>query len=171
MKRIIGFVLAGWFLLVPGYWVPSAWADDLVVEPAVESAEPAVINHPGTAWDLFKASVSYVDPQPESLYRFNKQEWDAGVAGSLYNVVSKDYHLGRAKLGYAMSNYGYGGVDVDLGGLYGRFAGGKLPVVDKVISVWSKYATTGVHYGWDFEDREQDYGFTIGASIPWPTGP
>ena len=168
MKTLGVFFLAGWFLL-GGLWTRTACADDPVVEPAVESAAPAIINHPGTAWDLFKASVSYVDPQPETLYRFNKQEWDAGVAGSLYTVVSKDYHLGRAKLGYAMSNYGYGGLDVDLGGLYGRFAGGKLPAVDKVVGVWSKYATTGVHYGWDFEDREQDYGFTIGASIPWPT--
>ena len=71
MKRVMGVVLAGWFLLVPGYWIPAAWADDPVVEPAVESAVPAVLNHPMTAWKITKAAVDYLQPGLDWNYLFN----------------------------------------------------------------------------------------------------
>ena len=93
MKKVLGVMLAGWFLLMPGYWIPTAWADDPVVD------QPAVLNSPGNVWDEIKAAVDIINPQGEMVRRFRTGTWEAGVAGSLWDLVSKDYHLGRAKLG------------------------------------------------------------------------
>lgn len=150
--------------LLLGWGQPGVFA-----QPEEHAEEPAVLNSPVNVWQEFKAAVDIINPQPEALYRFEKEEWDAGVAGSLYDVVSKDYHLGRAKIGYGLSNYGYVGADVDLAGVYGSVARGKVSALDKIAAIWSKFATTGIHGGRDFELEDWDYGFTIGVSIPWPS--
>lgn len=171
MRKIL--LLAGLTMLVnfpSAYAMPEEAANDTVIadELLSDTETPAPLDDPQTFGKLFMAAVDVLNPQPEAIYRFEKDQWDAGVAGSLKNFLSRGYHLGRAKLGYGMSNYGYVGADVDLAGLYGRFAAGKLPQVDKVATIWSKYGTTGVHAGRDFEDQSGDYGFTVGVSVPWP---
>src|SRR3990167_1347477 len=102
MKQIVGLVLAGWFLLVSGYWIPAAWADDQVVEPAVVSSEPAVVNNPGTAWDLTKAAVDYLQPGYDWVVVFQEdREPYNGVSAALYTVTSKDIPLASLRVGYS----------------------------------------------------------------------
>lgn len=157
MKKVAVF-LAGWFLLVPGYWIPAAWADEHI-------EEPAIVNDVPNAWDEFKAVVDVLAPTAEMIYDFKAESWGFGTSGSVYEFTSNNIHLGRLKAGYLSTNSAYAGADVDLPGLVARYLGGRWAQLDTILGVVSRYASTGYVIGYDVNEGEILHGFSLGATL------
>ena len=153
--------------------LPSVYADDPVVEPAVVSSEPAVVNNPGTAWDLTKAAVDYLQPGYDWVVVFQEdREPYNGVSAALYTVSSKGFPLASLRAGYGTDGEktAYLSTSLDLPGLAGRFLpdavkGLSPAVLTGALSAATKYVRIGpvVSYSWDLE--EIDWGVAVGAAV------
>ena len=173
MTRVLGFMLAGWFLLVPGYFIPSAWADDPVVEPAVVSSEPAVINNPGTAWELTKAAVDYLQPGYDWVVVFQEdREPYNGVSAALWTVTSKDIPLGSLRVGYSTDGEKtvYASTTLDLPGMASRYLPASIKglspaVLTGALNVATKYVRIGPVISYSADLEEVDWGVAIGAAV------
>ena len=173
MKKGLVGVLAGWFLLMPGWQISSAMADDPVVEPAVASSDPAVVNNPGTAWDLTKAAVDYLQPGYDWVVVFQEdREPYNGVSAALWTVTSKDIPLASLRVGYSTDGEktAYLSTAIDLPGLASRYLPASVKglspaVLTGALSAATKYVRIGpvVSYSWDLE--EVDWGVAVGAAV------
>jgi len=173
MKRVMGIVLAGWFLLMPGWQIPSAMADDPVVEPAVVSSEPAVVNHPQTAWDLTKAAVDYLQPGYDWVVVFqeNREPYN-GVSAALWTLTSKDIPLGSLRVGYSTDGEktAYLSTALDLPGLASRYLpaavkGLSPAVLTGALNVATKYVRIGPVISYSADLEEVDWGIAVGAAV------
>ena len=169
MKR---FALVG--LIVAGLWMPLAqavWADEVVVEPAVESAEPAIINHPATGWDLTKSVVGYLEPGADVVYTFNDGRPFQGLSGALYTFKSKGFPLASARGGYGVTDpVTYGSLALDLPGLAGRFIPASVKGVSPgalngALAFAAKYIRIGPTGGFDWSTNKMRWGVSAGAAF------
>ena len=171
MKR---FALVG--LIVAGSWIPLAqpiWADDPVVEPAVESAEPAIINHPTTGWELTKSFVGYVEPGADWLVAFNESQEGPlqGFSGAVYTFENGGFPLASVRLGYGLSDpVSYGTLALDLPGLAGRFIPASVKglspgAVNGALAFASKFVRIGPSVGYNWSSNTPVYGVSIGAAL------
>ena len=174
MKKVLGFVLAGWFLLMPGYWVPAAWADELdVVNIAVASSEPAVVNHPRTAWDLTKAVVDYTQVGYDWVVVFqDDREPYNGVSGALWTFTSNEIPLVSLRAGYSTDGEktAYLSPALDLPGLVSRYLPASIKglspaILTKVASTAAKYVRVGPVVSYSFDLEEVDWGVAVGAAV------
>ena len=173
MKKGLVGVLAGWFLLMPGWQIPSAMADDPVVEPGVVSSEPAVVNHPGTAWDLTKAAIDYLQPGVDWIVVFQEdREPYNGVSAALYTVTSKDIPLGSLRVGYSTDGEKtvYASTTLDLPGLASRYLPAAIKglspaVLTGALNVATKYVRIGPVISYSADLEEVDWGVAVGAAV------
>ena len=172
MKRVVELVLVGWFLLMPGWWISSAMADDPIVEPAVVSSEPAVVNNPGTAWELTKAAVDYLQPGYDWVFTFTDGEPFNGVSAALYTVSSKDLPIASIRTGYSTDGDQtfYGGVALDLPGIVTRYLpdtikGASPQLLTGIAKVATKYLRVGLVGGYSLDRDEFVWGGSIGAAV------
>ena len=168
MKRVLGMVLAGWFLLVPGYWIPAAWADDPVVEPAVVS--PAIINHPTTGWELTKSFVGYVEPGADFVVTFTDGPPINGFSGALWTFQRNGYNLASLRAGHGLTDpVSYGTVALDLNGLAhllpASVRGLSPGVVNGALAFASKFVRVGPSFGYDWDDHKPVWGVSVGAAL------
>ena len=172
MKKVMGIVLAGWFLLVPGWQIPTAYADDPVVEPAVVSSEPAVVNNPGTAWDLTKAAVDYLQPGYDWVFTFTDGEPFNAVSAAIYTVSSRDLPIASIRTGYSTDGEQtfYTGLALDLPGIATRYLpeaikGASPQLLTGVAKVATKYLRVGLIGGYSLDRDEFVWGASVGAAI------
>lgn len=171
MKRVLSVMLAGWFLLLPGYWVPAAYAQD--PEPAVVSSEPAVVNHPGTAWELTKAAVDYLQPGYDFVVVFQKdREPYNGISGSLWTATSNEIPIASLRAGYSTDGEktAYLSTALDLPGLASRYLpsaikGVSPAILTSVLSTATKYVRVGPVVSYSFDLEEIDWGVAVGAAV------
>ena len=156
MKLVAG-LLCGVVLCISSV----AFADDVIDHVD----EPAIVNSIPNAWDEFKAVVDVLAPTAEAIYDFRSETWGFGTSGSLYEFTSNNIHLGRIKAGYLSTNAPYAGVDVDAPGLVARYLSGKWSQLDTVLTVLSKYGSTGYVLGYDLNADEIVHGFSFGATL------
>jgi hypothetical protein len=168
MKRIL-VVFGLWCTLFGG----TAFADDPVVDPAVPSSEPAVVNHPRTAWDLTKATVDYLQPGYDWVIVFQEdREPYNGVSAALYTVTSKDIPLGSVRVGYSTDGEktAYLSTTVDLPGIASRYLPASVKglspaVLTGAMSAATKYVRIGPVISYSFDLEEVDWGMAVGAAI------
>ena len=170
MKKLGGFVLAGWFLLVPGYWIPAAWAADPVVEPADVSSEPAVINHPGTGYDLVKSFADYLEPGADWFVTFTEGGPIEGLSGAIYTAKSKGFPIASLRAGYGLTDKTtYASIALDLNGLASRFLPTQVKnlspgVLTSTLAFAGKYLRVGPAVGYDWDAMKPRWGVTLGAA-------
>lgn len=162
-------LVALWFWVTP---MSTAWADDPVIEPAVASAEPALINHPTTGWELTKSFVGYIEPGVDWLVPFNDSQDGPveGFSGAVWTFKAKDYNLASVRVGYGLTDpVSYGTLALDLEGLAhllpASVRGLSPGVVNSALAFGSKFVRVGPSVGYDWDDSRPVWGVSIGAAL------
>src|SRR3990167_345238 len=156
----------GWLC---GVCIPSVSADD-VVGPAVVSAEPAIINHPTTGWELTKSFVGYVEPGADFLVTFTDGPPINGFSGALWTFAANGYNLASLRAGYGLTDpVSYGTIALDLNGLAhllpSSVRGLSPGVVNGALAFAYKFVRVGPSFGYDWDDHKPVWGVSIGAAL------
>lgn len=140
-------------------------------EVAVASAEPAVLNHPLTAWKLTKAVVDYTQPGYDWNYLFSGGEPFNGVSTALLNLKPNNVLVGSLRVGYGTDGDQsiYGGPSLDLPG-FASFIPQQIKdwspaLVDQAFSLAAKYGRAGFLGGYSVERSEWLWGGNLGAQV------
>ena len=167
MKKL---VLLGW--LCGLLCIPSVSADEVVVDPAVATADPAIINHPLTGWELTKSFVGYIEPGVDWLVPLTGSQDgpSEGFSGAIYTFKSHGYNLGSVRLGYGLTNpITYGTLALDLEGLAhlipSSVRGLSPGVVNSALAFGSKFIRVGPSVGFDWGLQKPVYGVSVGAAL------
>ena len=169
MKRVVAFLVS--VPLCWGIYTCRVAADDTVVEPAVESAEPAIINHPSTGWELSKAAVNYLEPGADWFVTFTEGGPIEGLSGAIYTFKSHGWPLASVRAGYGLSDpTTYASLALDLPGLAGRFIPASIKglspgALNGALAFAAKYVRVGPAFGYDWSVNKPRWGLTVGAAI------
>jgi len=169
-KMVLVMGIAGW-LLLGGLRTQTAYADDPVVEPAVASAEPAVMNHPTTGWELTKSLVGYVEPGADWLVTFTDGSAQTGFSGALYTFTSKGFPIASVRAGYGLTDpITYGSLALDLPGLAGRLIPASVKglspgSLNAALAFASKFVRIGPVAGYDWNLKKPVFGVGVGAAL------
>src|SRR3990167_8665852 len=147
--------------------IPSVAADDV----AVLSSEPAILNHPSTAWNIAKATIDYLQPGYDWNYLFSGGEPFNGVSAGLLNFAPNDVRVGSLRAGYGTDGDQsfYVGPALDLPGLT-QFIPQKIKdwspaLVDKAFSLAAQYGRAGLIGGYSLDREEWLWGGNLGAQV------
>ena len=148
----------------------SAWADETA--PAVESADPALINHPTTGWELTKSFVGYIEPGTDVVVPFNASQDGPiqGFSGALYTFEANGFKLASVRAGYGLTDpVSYGTLALDLNGLAhllpASVRGLSPGVVNAALAFGSKFVRIGPSVGYDWDDQRPVFGVSVGAAL------
>ena len=140
----------------------------LWMPPLAVADEPTVLESPSNAFERFKKAVGVLDPQVEWIFDLKDGDWETGYSAALWHIKSNQFNLASVRAGYAVSETVYGGIKLDLPGITNRYLPEfvkSTPVLDKLLEVSNKYAAVGVVAGYDSQENEPMYGFSVGGSV------
>jgi len=133
--------------------------------------EPAIINHPLTAWKITTAAVDYLQPGYDWNYLLSGGEPFNGVSAALLTLKPNEIPVGSLRLGYGTDGDRsiYGGPALDLPGL-AQFIPQRVKdfspaLVDKLFSVAAKYGRAGLLTGYSVDRSEWLWGGNLGAQV------
>ena len=145
-----------------------AYADD---PAAVPSAEPALINHPQTGWQLTKSFVTYAQPGADFIVSFTDGPAQTGLSGAIFSFENNGFLLASVRAGYGLDNpTTYGSLALDLPGLAGRFIpaavkGVSPGALNGALAFAANFVRIGPVAGFDWSKNKPVWGIGIGAAL------